>query len=245
MDIVTHRFAPHTAGFRPGVRPHHDPSGRQGVGTRSRTTVAYLEERDRALEPFGWSYRWTGRRAEWVALACLHDGIITWAQWTRFPGCHHEQVHRAVHALVPQGVAVEERPVGLRDTGRSVPHPWAVDLPRGQDGMPSPPQDHFQGDTDTMPPLARLRARPISTCRGCRPNRRRWPPLRHSALSAGSCAKWVHHGASGNLRRCFPVRVPVVLDADRALIHASGPPRCSAPKVPSTANSGRHSGIAA
>ena len=71
--------------------------------------IAHLKGRGKALAPFGW----TGRRAEWIALACLHGGIFIRAQWTSFLGCHHEKVRRAVRALVAQGVVVEEKPVGI------------------------------------------------------------------------------------------------------------------------------------
>ena len=66
--------------------------------------IDHLRGREKALEAFGW----TGRRAEWIALACLHGGVFTRAQWTSFLGCHHEHVRRAVHALVAQGAAIEE-----------------------------------------------------------------------------------------------------------------------------------------
>ena len=55
----------------------------------------------------------------------------------------------------------------------------------------------------------------------------------------------VHHGAIGSVRRSFPPRTPVVLDADRTSIQATGPPRRSARGVPSAVNSGRRSGIVA
>ena len=61
--------------------------------------IAHLQGREQALEPFGW----TGRRAKWIALACLHSGVFTRAQWTRFLGCHTEKVRRTVHALIAQG----------------------------------------------------------------------------------------------------------------------------------------------
>ncbi len=76
--------------------------------------IAHLKERQKALEGFGW----TERRAEWIALACLHGGVFTRAQWTSFLGCHHEHVRRTVHALVAQGVAVEENPPGIAGIGR-------------------------------------------------------------------------------------------------------------------------------
>ena len=77
--------------------------------------IAHLRGREKALEAFGW----TGRRAEWIALACLHGGVFTRAQWTSFLGCHPEKVRRAVHALVTQGLAVEEAPAdGIHRIGR-------------------------------------------------------------------------------------------------------------------------------
>ena len=66
------------------------------------------------MEAFGW----TGRRAEWIALACLHGGVFTRAQCTSFLGCHPEKVRRAVRALVAQGLAVEEAPAGIQGIGR-------------------------------------------------------------------------------------------------------------------------------
>ena len=77
-------------------------------------TLAHLKERAKALEPFGW----TGRRAQWIALACFHGGVFTRVQWTSFLGCHHEKVRRAVGKLVAQGVASEESPAGIAGIGR-------------------------------------------------------------------------------------------------------------------------------
>ena len=76
--------------------------------------IVHLRGRENALELFGW----TGRRAEWIALACLHGGVFTRAQWTRFLGCHTEKVRRPVHALIAQGVATEENVSGITGIGR-------------------------------------------------------------------------------------------------------------------------------
>ena len=39
--------------------------------------IEHLQGREKALEPLGW----TGRKAEWIALACLHSGgLFTQAQ---------------------------------------------------------------------------------------------------------------------------------------------------------------------
>ena len=78
------------------------------------TMIAHLQGREQALEPFGW----TGHRAKWITLACLHSGVFTRAQWTRFLGCHTEKVRRAVHALIAQGVAAEENVPGITGISR-------------------------------------------------------------------------------------------------------------------------------
>ena len=39
--------------------------------------IEHLREREKALEPLGW----TGREAEWIALVCLHSGVFTRAQF--------------------------------------------------------------------------------------------------------------------------------------------------------------------
>ena len=45
--------------------------------------IAHLRGREEALEPFGWKER----KAEWIALACLHSGAFTAPRrrgsWTR------------------------------------------------------------------------------------------------------------------------------------------------------------------
>ena len=76
--------------------------------------IPHLKERARALEPLGWK----GRRAEWIALACFHGGVFTRVQWTSFLGSHHEKVGRAVRKLLAQGVAIEEKPPGIKGIGR-------------------------------------------------------------------------------------------------------------------------------
>ena len=103
--------------------------------------TVHLTERAKALAPLGW----TGRRAEWIALACFHGGVFTRQQWTSFLGCHHETVGRAVRKLVAQSVASEEKPHGINGIGRDVPDPRAQDLPGARRGGPPPAPDHVTG----------------------------------------------------------------------------------------------------
>ena len=66
--------------------------------------IEHLREREKALEPFGW----TGREAEWIALVCLHSGVFTRAQFCfYFEGARRKRAWRFVHALVESGLAVE------------------------------------------------------------------------------------------------------------------------------------------
>ena len=39
--------------------------------------IAHLREREKNLEPFGWSRE----DAEWVAMVCLHSGVFTRVQY--------------------------------------------------------------------------------------------------------------------------------------------------------------------
>ena len=48
--------------------------------------IEHLQESEKALEPLGW----TGRKAEWIALACLHSGGL----FTRAQLCFHLRMNR-------------------------------------------------------------------------------------------------------------------------------------------------------
>ena len=45
----------------------------KGIGEIATTVTVHLTERAKALETLGW----TGRRAEWIALACFNGGVFT------------------------------------------------------------------------------------------------------------------------------------------------------------------------
>ena len=100
--------------MRPSNRFPSSASSATASAGDGATMIAHLQGREQALEPFGW----TGRRAKWIALACLHSGVFTRAQWTRFLGCHTEKVRRAAHALIAQGVAAEENVLGITGISR-------------------------------------------------------------------------------------------------------------------------------
>ena len=66
--------------------------------------IAHLAGRERALEPFGW----TGRQAEWIALACLHSGVFTRAQLSVYLRIDRWQALRFVRAMSERRLAADE-----------------------------------------------------------------------------------------------------------------------------------------
>ena len=78
------------------------PGWRSGRGHR---TIEHLQERENSLEPFGW----TGRKAEWITLACLHSGgLFTWAQLCFQIRMNRWPAFRFIRALVAKGLAAED-----------------------------------------------------------------------------------------------------------------------------------------
>lgn len=175
--------------------------------------TVYLKERAKALEPLGWK----GRRAEWIALACFHGGVFTRAQWTDFLGCHHEKVRRAVHRLVAQGVAVEEDPpAGIAGIGRVCRiHGRRIYRAIGAGDR------RRRRVTSTEVLMRRL----LSLDYVLEHPRLPWLPTEPEKVAAfealdidrGIVPQRVYRGAAGDLRRYFPLRLPVALDTDRAI----------------------------
>ena len=171
---------------------------KQQFNSAASGAIVHLLGRERALEGFGWA----GRQAEWIALACLHGGVFTRAQWTSFLGCHHEKVRRAVRALVAQGVAVEEDPPGIDGIGRVC-------------------RIHARRITSTEVLMRRL----LSLDYVLDHSRLPWLPTEPEKVAAFEALgierpllpQRVYRGAAGNLRRYFPLRLLVALDARRAV----------------------------
>ena len=66
--------------------------------------IAHLREREKNLEPFGWSQQ----DAEWVAMVCLHSGVFTRVQYSDYFNAHHSRAGRFVQSLVALRLAVDE-----------------------------------------------------------------------------------------------------------------------------------------
>ena len=185
---------------------------KQQFNSAASGAIVHLRGRERALEGFGWA----GRQAEWIALACLHGGVFTRTQWTSFLGCHHEKVRRAVRALVAQGVAVEEDPPGIDGIGRVCRiHASRIYRALGAGNR------RRRRITSTEVLMRRL----LSLDYVLDHSRLPWLPTEPEKVAAFEALgieppllpQRVYRGAAGNLRRYFPLRLPVALDARRAV----------------------------
>ena len=65
--------------------------------------IEHLKGREQALASLGW----TGRAAEWIALACLHSGVFTRPQFCHYFDADRKQALRLVRALLERRAAVE------------------------------------------------------------------------------------------------------------------------------------------
>ena len=175
--------------------------------------IAHLCGRERALEAFGWK----GRRAEWIALACLHgSGVFTRLQWRSFMRCHPEKVRRAVRKLVAQGVAVEEYPPGIDGIGR-VCRICGRGIYRA---LGAEDLRHRRTASDEV-----LLRRLLSLDYVLEHTGLSWLPTELEKVGAFEALgierrllpSRLYRGAAGNTRRYFPVKLPVALEAERAV----------------------------
>ena len=202
--------------------------------------IAHLRGREAALEPFGW----TGPRAEWIALVCLHSGVFTRTQATRFLDTHHERARRLVHALIAQGLAAEETVPGVRGIGR-VCRIFSRGLYRALG------TEHIRHRRTASADV--LMRRLLSLDYVIEHSGLPWLPTEPEKVAAFEALgierellpSRLYRGAAGDTRRCFPVKLPVALDSGRAVfvyaIPATTPRPRSVPGERRTAGSGSRS----
>ncbi|MDE2982287.1 MAG: hypothetical protein OXU74_13940 [Gemmatimonadota bacterium] len=174
--------------------------------------IAHLKGREKALEAFGW----TGRKAEWIALVCLHSGVFTRAQCARFMDAHPEQVRRAIHALIAERVASEETEPGIAGIGR-VCRIFSRPVYRA---LGAEHIRHRRGASTEV-----LMRRLLSLDYVIEHTDLPWLPTEQEKVAAfdalGLDRKLlpvrVYRGAARETRRYFPVKLPVALDSARAL----------------------------
>ena len=185
---------------------------KQRVGPAMGGAVPGHKERARALKPLGWK----GRRAEWIALACCHGGVFTRVQWTSFLGCHHEKVGRAVRKLVAQGVAIEEKPPGIKGIGR-------ICRIHGRPIYKALGLGDRRRRRITSPEVTMRRL--LGLDYALEHPRLPWLPTEADRVAAFEALgierellpQRVYRGALGGLRRFFPLGLPIALDAERAV----------------------------
>ncbi|MDE2676420.1 MAG: hypothetical protein OXI76_00785 [Gemmatimonadota bacterium] len=174
--------------------------------------IAHLKGREKALEAFGW----TGEKAEWIALVCLHSGVFTRAQCARFMDAHPEQVRRAVHALIAERVASEETEPGIAGIGR-VCRIFSRPVYRA---LGAEHIRHRRGaSTEVL--MRRLLSLDYVIEHADLP----WLPTEQEKVSAFEALGIersllpvrVYRGAARETRRHFPIKLPVALDSARAL----------------------------
>ncbi|MDE2773477.1 MAG: hypothetical protein OXI46_07205 [Gemmatimonadota bacterium] len=172
----------------------------------------HLNGREKALETFGW----TGRKAKWIALVCLHSGVFTRAQATRFLDTHHERARRMAHALVAQGLASEETVPGIRGIGR-VCRIYARSLYRALGA------EHIRHRRMASPDV--LLRRLLSLDYVIEHTDLPWLPTEREKVRAFEALgigrellpSRLYRGVAGDTRRYFPLKMPVALDSTRAV----------------------------
>ena len=172
----------------------------------------HLKGREKVLEAFGWS----GRKAEWIALVCLHSGVFTRRQATRFLDTHHDRARRMVHALIAQGLAAEETVPGIRGIGR-VCRIYARRLYRAFGA------EHIRHRRAASPHV--LVRRLLSLDYVIEHLDLPWLPTEPEKVAAFEALgieknllpSRLYRGAAGDTRRYFPIKLPVALDSDRAV----------------------------
>ena len=170
--------------------------------------IEHLQGRENRLEPFGWR----GRQAEWIALACLHSGVFTRAQLGFHLGSDRWTALRFVRALIGRGVAAEETFEGrkvCRIYGRGIYRALGAENIRHRRAA----------STEVL--LRRLLSLDYLIEHTDRP----WLPTEPEKVSAFEILgirSWLlpvrlYRGAAGSTRRYFPQKLPVALDATRAV----------------------------
>ncbi|MCY4647119.1 MAG: hypothetical protein OXE73_09605 [Gammaproteobacteria bacterium] len=170
--------------------------------------IAHLKGREQALEPFGWK----GRKAEWIALVCLHSGVFTRAQLTGRLGIHRGTARRFVRAMSDRNLAAEETV-----EGRKVCRVYARSLYRALGA------EHIRhrraASTEVL--LRRLLSLDYVIGHTGLP----WLPTEDEKVGAFDALGIdralmpvkVYRGAGGTTRRHFPLKLPIALDSGRAL----------------------------
>ena len=176
--------------------------------------IAHLKGREKALEAFGW----TGREAEWVALACLHSGVFTRDQLSDWLGIHRRSARRFIRDMTDRRMASMDRLAGRR-----VCRIYARAVYRALGA-----EDIRHRRIASVPVLLR---RLLSLDYVMGHTGQVWLPTEPEKVGAFEALGIerallpvrVYRGGGGNTRRHFPLKLPVALDAKGAVFVYADP----------------------
>ena len=176
--------------------------------------IAHLKGREKALGRFGW----TDREAEWLALACLHSGVFTRDQMADWLGIHRRSARRFIRDLSDRRLAARDRLAG-----RSVCRIYARAVYRALGA-----EDIRHRRIASVPVLLR---RLLSLDYVMGHTGQAWLPTEPEKVGAFEALGIerallpvrVYRGGGGNTRRHFPLKLPVALDAARAVFVYADP----------------------
>jgi len=176
--------------------------------------ITHLKGREKALEAFGW----TGREAEWVALACLHSGVFTRDQLSDWLGIHRRSARRFIRDMSDRRLASRDRLAGRRVCriyaravyralgAEDIRHRRIASVPVLLRRLLS--LDYVMGHTD-QPWL------PTEPEKG--------GAVEALGIEGALLPGGVYRGGGGNTRRYFPLKLPVALDAKCAVFVYADP----------------------
>ena len=176
--------------------------------------IAHLNERQKALEPFGWQ----GAQAEWVALVCLHSGVFTRDQVSDWLGIHRHTARRFVRDIVDRRLGAEDTLEGrrvCRISARAVYRALGV--------------EHIRHRRIASPEVLMRRLLSLDYVIGH--TGQAWLPTEPEKVTAFEALGLdreilpvrVYRGAAGGTRRYFPLKLPVALDTGGAVFVYADP----------------------
>ena len=176
--------------------------------------IAHLKGREKALRRFGW----TGRRAEWIALVCLHSGVFTRDQISDWLRIDRFKALRFVQDMTGRRLAAEDTHEGrkvCRISARAVYRALgAEDIRHRRIASPEV-----------------LMRRLLSLDYVIGHTGQAWLPTEPEKVGAFEALGLdreilpvrVYRGAAGDTRRYFPLKLPVALDAGGAVFVYADP----------------------
>ena len=176
--------------------------------------IAHLKGREKALRRFGW----TGREAEWIALVCLHSGVFTRDQISDWLGIHRHTARRFVQDILDRRLGAEDVLEGrriCRIAARAVYRALGAENIRHR---------------RIASPVVLMR-RLLSLDYVIGHAGQSWLPTEPEKVAAFEALGLdrrvlpvrAYRGAAGDTRRYFPLKLPVALDAGRAVFVYADP----------------------